>query len=379
MSAERRGRVVFFGPGFHEVGGAQKRARLLTSGLARSGWTVRAVNRAGTRHRFATAKEERLFALDVPGLGLRRLGALFYVLVGFLLGLSWGIRSSVLVAMQVGSQTLVASVVGALLRKPFVVLGTSSGMLSELAILREGRGSRIRRWAIRRAAFVIVQTEGAASELEGVVGSGRIGVLPNPVEPVAPVPLDGAPRALFMGRLSEEKDLPNLISAWRAVAAGRPGARLTLLGEGGHFRSVEPLLRATISGDPLLRETVAMKGWVADPLPDLLASDVFVFPSLSEGMSNSLLEACAAGRVVVASAISSNIAVLGEDYPLLFPPGDCHQLESMLVDAFDDHDKRRAALETVAARLRAFSPDRVLRLLEGVLFDAQDRARDFNP
>lgn len=363
------GSIVFFGPGFQEVGGAQKRAWLLTSGLAQIGWEVRAINRAGTRRSFVRTSAEGLHALDVPGFGTYGLGALLYLTVGGLLGMTWAIKSTALVAMQVGTQSLLAAFVGALLRKPFVVLSTSSGRLSELELLKGQRLGRVRRWAMGRAALVVVQTEAAAEELTGIVDQERIRVLPNPVEAVMPRALTGAPHALFMGRLSEEKDLPNLLAAWGEVAVRRPGARLILLGEGGHFRSVEPLLRETIASDPVLRSSVEMKGWVAEPLVELQSADVFVFPSLSEGMSNSLLEACAAGRIVAASAIPSNIAVLGRDYPLLFPPSDRESLATTLLDAFNNEDKRRLALETIRTRMELFSVDRVLGLFEGMLLE----------
>ena len=368
-------RVVFFGPGFKEVGGAQKRARILTRGLARRGWDVKAVNRAGTRNRFGLVSGERLRAIDVPGFAARWIGAFLYLVIGLFLGLVWGARASVLVAMQVGSQTLVTALCGVALRKPFVVLTTSSGMLSELDILRHGRLSGLRRWAIRRAAFVVVQTEEAARELDGVVDSGRTRIMRNPVESDGPLPLNGEARVLFMGRLSEEKDLPNLLQAWREIAAARPEAELTLLGEGGHFRSVEEALEGIVESDGTLRRSVRMPGWSDDPPAFLERADVFVFPSLSEGMSNSLLEACAAGRVVVASAISSNLAVLGSDYPLLFEPGDVDAMRRTLERALGDASLRAAAVEHCGARMENFDVDRVLDVFEGLLTDAQHRAR----
>ena len=368
-------RVVFFGPGFKEVGGAQKRARILTRGLADRGWDVKAVNRAGTLNRFGFTSGERLRAIDVPGFAARWFGAFLYLVIGLFLGLVWGARESVLVAMQVGSQTLVAALCGAALRKPFVVLTTSSGMLSELDILRHGRLSGLRRWAIRRAAFVVVQTEEAARELDGVVDPPRTRVMRNPVESDGPLPLNGEARVLFMGRLSEEKDLPNLLQAWRDIAAARPDAELTLLGEGGYYRSVEDVLRRIVESDGTLRRSVRMPGWSDDPRAFLERADVFVFPSLSEGMSNSLLEACAAGRVVVASSISSNLAVLGSDYPLLFEPGDVDAMRRTLERALDDASARAAAAEHCGARMENFDVDRVLDVFEGLLTDAQHRAR----
>lgn len=371
-------RLLFLGPGFSEVGGAQNRARILARGLADKGWDVRAVNRAGTARKFKFMSENRLRSIDVPGFTARWLGALTYLLVGLCLGLYWGAKSSVMVAMQVGSQTMVAAICGALLRKPFVVLSTSSGLLSELKILRQGRLSGLRRWAISRATLVVVQTADAATELGDIVDSSRVRVMPNPVQSQGPWPLNGRPHVLFMGRLSEEKDLLNLLRAWSDIVAERPEATLTLLGEGGHFRSVESEIRRLVESDETLAKSVKLPGWSDDPASFLREADVFVFPSLSEGMSNSLLEACAAGRVVVASAISSNVAVLGDGYPFLFPPGNYAQLRSALNEAFDDPEKRQRALEAIDSRMGLFSVTRILGLFERMLLDAQDRARDLH-
>ena len=368
-------RVVFFGPGFKEVGGAQKRARILTRGLADRGWDVKVVNRTGTRNRFGFTSGERLRGIDVPGFSARWFGAFLYLVIGLFLGVIWGARGSVLVAMQVGSQTLVAALCGAASRKPFVVLTTSSGMLSEVDILRQGRVSGLRRWAIRRAALVVVQTEEAVLELNGVVDPRRTRVMPNPVESDGPLPLNGEARVLFMGRLSTEKDLPNLLQAWREIAVARPEAELTLLGEGGRFRSVEEGLRGMIESDETLRRSVRMPGWSDNSPAFLERADVFVFPSLSEGMSNSLLEACAAGRVVVASAISSNLAVLGSDYPLLFEPGDVDAMRRTLERALGDASSRAAAVDHCGARMGIFDVARVLDLFEELLTDAQHRSR----
>ncbi len=89
-------------------------------------------------------------------------------------------------------------------------------------------------------------------------------------------------------------------------------------------------MRHRVSDDPVLPHSVTFTGWVADVAPLLAGSDVYVLPSLAEDMSNSLLEACAWGRVVVASDIASNRAVLGNDEPLLFIAGDTLSLVEAL-------------------------------------------------
>jgi glycosyltransferase involved in cell wall biosynthesis len=69
-------------------------------------------------------------------------------------------------------------------------------------------------------------------------------------------------------------------------------------------------------------------------VPQLLnALDAYVLPSIREGISNSLLEAMAAGLAVVATATGGNpeVAVHGES-GLLFPVRDFHGLADSLVE-----------------------------------------------
>lgn len=58
----------------------------------------------------------------------------------------------------------------------------------------------------------------------------------------------------------------------------------------------------------------------------LCASDVFVLPTLGEGMSNAVIEASACGLQIVTSHIAPNIAILGATHPFLSDPLDIDQL-----------------------------------------------------
>jgi glycosyltransferase involved in cell wall biosynthesis len=113
---------------------------------------------------------------------------------------------------------------------------------------------------------------------------------------------------------------------------------------------------------------------VDDVGPLLQAFDVFVFPSRTEGMSNSFFEACGHCRVIVASDIPGNRAMVGEHYPLLIEPGDPEVLAASLLKAFTDQEARGIAVAALGGRKDRFSVDAVLDQLEGLLFDA-DRAR----
>jgi glycosyltransferase involved in cell wall biosynthesis len=369
-------RLVLLTPGHVEPGGAQRRSLLLARGLAAQGWDVRVVTRAGSMRRPRVARSERLTVVEVPGFGSRRLGAILFMLVALPLGLLWGVRASAYLSLQLMSTSTVAASCALVLRRPFIALATTTGGLSEIDYLRSTRTWRLRRWLLGRAAYLLAQTEEARGALTALVPGERIAVLPNPVEvPADAAALNGAPSATFAGRLSREKNLFTLLDAWHGVLEEIPDAQLTLLGVGGDFRSVEPELRERVASDPVLRESVALPGWIPDPGSVVGSSDVFVLPSTEEGMSNALLEACALGRVVVASNIPPNRAVLGGDYPYLIQPDDPPALQAALLDALDTGSANRERARLLAReRVAPFSAASVVRNLEE-LIDAADSPR----
>lgn len=364
-----------FSPGHSEPGGAAGRSRLIATGLAERGWEVRVVTRAGTLRRFHLRRSRALSVLEVPGFGAGPSGALLFFACALPLGLVWGWRATAFLAIQLKSQATAAALCSLSLGRPYIALSTSSGRFSEARYVLEAPLSGIRRRLVGRAAALVAQTPEGATELEALVPPGRVAVVPNPVETVDAPPLNNRPRVLYAGRLSDEKDLGRLLECWRGLVERRPEAHLTLVGEGGHYRSVEDELRRTVAGDPVLRSSVSFIGWVADVGRHLRESDVFVFPSLDEGMSNSLLEACAWRRVVVASDIAPNRAILGHDYPLLFPAGDSRGLTAALDRALGDAAARQAALDRLEGRMSAFSTDTVMGCLEDLLLAAADRPR----
>lgn len=362
-------RILMFVPSLNEPGGAARRSSLLARGFAERGWDVRVITRAGTLRRFHLYRSPRVTVLEVPGFGFPRLGAALFLLVALPLGLCWGLRARAFVAVQITSQATAAAVCGFILRKPYVAFLTTGGSLSEVDYVLGRRTVRVRRWLLRRARALVAQTEHARSDLVSSIPGARVVVATNPVLLTVPAPLNGQPKALFAGRLSEEKDLLRLLDVWREIAKQDETARLTLLGEGGSYRPVEMQIRSKIDGDGVLSRAVELPGWVKDVDSYLARNDVYVFPSLSEGMSNSLLEACAAGRVITASDIPSNVAVLGDDYPLLFRAGDTGDLRRCLEAALYDEQTRQLALAHVGKRLHLFSMEtfvgKVETLLEG--------------
>ncbi|MBB5936356.1 glycosyltransferase involved in cell wall biosynthesis [Streptomyces zagrosensis] len=105
---------------------------------------------------------------------------------------------------------------------------------------------------------------------------------------------DTAPLLVCVGRLCRQKGQDVLLDAWPRIAAGVPGARLVLVGEG----PAQHALRAAAPSD------VIFAGATCDPARWYAAADLVVLPSRWEGMALAPLEAMACGRPVVLTEVS---------------------------------------------------------------------------
>ena len=108
------------------------------------------------------------------------------------------------------------------------------------------------------------------------------------------------PRVLFTGRLHPQKNIPLLLEAWSQLAPNRPGS-LILVGPGDDRQRLE-----TLAASLGIAGRVQFTGGVDNPAEYLRAADVFVLPSVAEGMSNSLLEAMATALPCAVSGIGGN-------------------------------------------------------------------------
>jgi glycosyltransferase involved in cell wall biosynthesis len=97
-----------------------------------------------------------------------------------------------------------------------------------------------------------------------------------------------------VGRLEAVKDQLTLVRAFKELCLRRPDdnrLRLVLIGDGSLRGKLEDLVA---------QEGIQDRVWLAgsrEDVPQLLAAlDVFVLPSLAEGISNTILEAMVAGR-----------------------------------------------------------------------------------
>ncbi|MBZ5609614.1 MAG: glycosyltransferase family 4 protein [Acidobacteriia bacterium] len=145
--------------------------------------------------------------------------------------------------------------------------------------------------------------------------------------------------------LRPEKDLPSLLKAFACVRRARAGLKLAIVGGG-------PLLAALKSQ---ARELAIVDECVFAPATDrvadwLRAIDIFVLPSRSEALSNSLMEAMACGCCAAASNVGGNPELVRNgETGLLFEAGDVADLSARL-ELLIGNDSLRRRLATAGVQ-----------------------------
>ncbi|HUK16174.1 MAG TPA: glycosyltransferase family 4 protein [Bryobacteraceae bacterium] len=169
----------------------------------------------------------------------------------------------------------------------------------------------------------------------------------RPLPGARPDALQGA--ALVVGvvcSLRPEKGLHTLLDAFAAVRELTPGMKLAIVGSGPCLADLQNRARALgILPDCVFEPATSH---VADWLN---AIDIFTLPSLSEALSNSLMEAMACGCCVAASRVGGNPELVAHgETGMLFEPRDVAGLVSVLRSVVRD-PALRGALAANAARL----------------------------
>lgn len=171
-----------------------------------------------------------------------------------------------------------------------------------------------------------------------------------------------APVLGFVGRLTCDKGLPELMEAFDAILKVEPAAHLLLV---GWFDAAEDALCANLRTRIENHPRIHCTGFVADTAPYYRAMDVMVLPTWREGFPNAVLEAAATGIPVVTTiATGSRDSVVPEVTGLLIPPGYPEAISEAVLKLLSDPAKRQHM--GVAARawvVEHYSNDRVLGLI----------------
>ncbi len=148
--------------------------------------------------------------------------------------------------------------------------------------------------------------------------------------------------------LRPEKGISTLLQAFARVRHLRPGMKLAIVGDGPRLESLQAESRALG-----IQERCVFALSTGQVTEWLRAIDIFVLPSLSEAMSNALMEAMACGCPVVASRVGGNPELVrNAETGLLFAPGDAAGLADALQTLLENEPLRRRLAEAGANFVR---------------------------
>jgi glycosyltransferase involved in cell wall biosynthesis len=156
-----------------------------------------------------------------------------------------------------------------------------------------------------------------------------------------------------IGRLEEQKGHANIIHALGLMLETasedlRRRMRLLIIGDGRLRGELERVAAATGVSDE-----VRFAGSRSDVAEILRSLDLYVMPSLWEGLSLAMLEAMAAGLPVIISDVGGAAEVLGDgEFGIRVPPGDVAALASAVMVLVQEEAERRRLGAAAQRRVR---------------------------
>ena len=324
-------------PNFSAVGGAEQQLKILVKSLRMHDLEVDLLSKVDQQSsdgfsRILTVQRYRKFW---------KLGFIVKLL-------SEGRRYQVLHCHTFSGISLVVALIGLILRRSVVI-----------KVPRSGKGGPIERWVkvpfartifrtvFRKTCFICL-TEVAKRELSSIMPfPNHIQVIPNGVElpTTHKINEQSDQKIVVVGRLIQRKRVDLLIRTL-AKSRGRPEWHCHVVGDGPEFGHLFKL-----SAELGLANRVTFEGQLPHHEVDRLrvSESIFILPSLSEGMSNSLLEAMAHGLCPVVADIPENREALSET-GMFFE--DEKSLLLALDTLFSSKGLRKAMSEAVMKRCR---------------------------
>jgi glycosyltransferase involved in cell wall biosynthesis len=358
-------RVVMILPAYlpETYGGAEQQTQRISQALTRAGAQVTLL--APRLKRSTPAKEQegsvlvRRFKLRAwPNLGGRHFDS-FFVWCGCVIAWLWHHRNDydVIHVIHGRLHAVPAVVAGEWLGKPVIIkLGRGGPEHFDLSVVSRKRlfGSFFARQIARHPIAWVANSQEITKDLQNwPIPCERIHAIPNGVaipEEIGPRDNEGMTRFLFMGRLDPEKAIDQMIRAFANLPEDMP-VQLVILGDGQCREELVTLVYHLGQ-----QERVVFEGVVDDVTGFLRQADFYLSASLSEGMSNALLEAMSFGVPPIVSEVSGVSDLVHDGISgLLFPPGDRAALTARLYEAVTmatehRHGMGKAAQEKVRER-----------------------------
>jgi L-malate glycosyltransferase len=245
-----------------------------------------------------------------------------------------------------------------LARVPIVV-----GSQRQLGDLLSSFRNRVQHALFRWCDRVVCNSQAAAARLrQAGIGTNRLVVIPNALPgaafaAVAPaLPVTGGVRVVMIARMNDPAKRHDIfLQAAARLAAKHPKLEFMLVGDG----PLRPGLEAMV-GKLGLRERVIFMGERHDIPAVLAASEISVLPSISESLSNSIMESMAAGVPVVACRAGGNDELIRDgENGFLVPTADAEALAERIDTLVQQPELRKSLGVTARQDARRFSVERV--------------------
>lgn len=270
---------------------------------------------------------------------------------------------SILHAHLAFAPAVAAAIAGRLLGKKVIVKFGNSGEFGDIETMKNTWRGRLSMYIFRNWADVCIALSDDMEKemLEAGFSRSQVIRMVNGVDvkkfsPSADKNIEkdflrmaGRIVVLYTGRLTAQKALNILLTAFQRSLEVLSNLHLFLVGDGEDRSMLEAL-----AADLGIQDNVTFIRWVEDINPYLRGADIFVLPSLSEGISNSLLEAMSSGLPCIATRVGGTSEALGHDnhYGLLIEPGSINQLAEAIIRLGSNH--------TEALRFGTLARQRVL-------------------
>lgn len=177
----------------------------------------------------------------------------------------------------------------------------------------------------------------------------------------------------FTGRLVPVKRVDTLVKSFKRLHSEHPNCKLLIVGDGPSRKLLEAQ-----SGD-LLNKAVIFAGLVRPEsvVRFLLASDIFVLPSLSEGIPSSILEACYCGLPCISTNTGAIPDIIKDgETGILLKQSDEKNLWHALVRLATDEKMAKKMGENARARVkRIFNWNEIIERYEQICIDLIEKQK----
>ena len=220
---------------------------------------------------------------------------------------------------------------------------------------------------LRRAHTVVVPSAFLARiAVSWGLEPGRVHVLTNPAPPPSEVQAEHlAPGTfVFVGRLTEQKDLPTAIAAMELV----PAARLVVVGDGA-----DRLKLAHIAAASDAAGRIEFRGSLSRDaaLQVVAGAEAGLLSSAWENLPHSAVEALSVGVPMVATAVGGVPEVVRDgENGLLVPPGRPDELADAIRRILDEPGLRDRLAAAAKPSVEAISSEAIYGRLESLLAEA---------